>query len=237
MVLLRFGRRAVRYAKILSTAPIRATDNNLDNRTPSMPPAWQKQVVKARSSVAARSCATNYIMREHERQCERAGVRQKAGPLWPARACERLRGNSRGKEGRGRDRERKRPASSAWATVASAAERHWKTSSRDHDDLMHRSISSHAKPRRRPQPCNLLEGEEEEGEEEEEEETRARARRSAEQHIVLDRAWTLLRPDRGPRGVVLWRKKRCALLTEKRGRRLPRLLRPPSETSNRERTT
>ncbi|CAK0823328.1 unnamed protein product [Prorocentrum cordatum] len=148
MVLLRFGRRAVRYAKILSTAPIRATDNNLDNRTPSMPPAWQKQVVKARSSVAARSCATNYIMREHERQCERAGVRQKAGPLWPARACERLRGNSRGKEGRGRDRERKRPASSAWATVASAAERHWKTSSRDHDDLMHRSISSHAKPRR-----------------------------------------------------------------------------------------
>ncbi|CAK0823325.1 unnamed protein product [Prorocentrum cordatum] len=110
-------------------------------------------------------------MREHERQCERAGVRQKAGPLWPARACERLRGNSRGKEGRGRDRERKRPASSAWATVASAAERHWKTSSRDHDDLMHRSISSHAKPRRRPQPCNLLEGEEEEGEEEEEEST------------------------------------------------------------------
>ncbi|CAK0823313.1 unnamed protein product [Prorocentrum cordatum] len=89
-------------------------------------------------------------MREHERQCERAGVRQKAGPLWPARACERLRGNSRGKEGRGRDRERKRPASSAWATVASAAERHWKTSSRDHDDLMHRSISSHAKPRRNP---------------------------------------------------------------------------------------
>ncbi|CAK0823314.1 unnamed protein product [Prorocentrum cordatum] len=185
MVLLRFGRRAVRYAKILSTAPIRATDNNLDNRTPSMPPAWQKQVVKARSSVAARSCATNYIMREHERQCERAGVRQKAGPLWPARACERLRGNSRGKEGRGRDRERKRPASSAWATVASAAERHWKTSSRDHDDLMHRSISSHAKPRRRPQPCNLLEGEEEEGEEEEEEEQKGQRSGDTGRHNQL----------------------------------------------------